>query len=367
MKALCHREGFLSACQLASAAVQTRDIKPILKNFKAVAKEDRCSLIATDLEIGIRLEVRGLEVQEPGEAILPAGRLLAVLRESQDERLAIEADTNSCVIRGEHNEFEMPGEDPANFPDLPSFTDDKYHEIEADHLREMVRRTVFAAATESARYSMTGVMWEVDDKHVKLVATDGRRLAVSEGTGVAQGGHSTHGQTPVVPTKAMTLLERNLQDDKELVRISIQPNEVFFRTERAVIYSRLVEGRYPNYREVFPKKQTVKIPVTVGPLLVAVRQAAIMTDEESKRVVFSFAKKKLTLNAHGTASGRSKIELALDYEGKDVEINFNPGFVIEMLRILPSDAALSLELVDGSTPALFRCGSDYSYLIMPLS
>ncbi len=367
MKALCHREGLLSACQLANVAVQTREIKPILKNFKAVAEDGRCTLMATDLELGIRLEVRGLEVVEAGEAILPAARLLAILRESQDEKVSIEADSNACFVRGEFNEFEMAGEDPANFPDLPTFTDDKYHEIEAGQLREMIRRTVFAAAAESARYSMTGILWELDAKQAKVVATDGRRLAVAEGPAAPQGGHTTQGQTPVVPTKAMGLLERNLQDDKELIRVCLRPNEVLFKTERAVIYSRLVEGRFPNYREVFPKKQHVKVPLTVGPFLSAVRQAAIMIDEESKRVEFKFAKKKLTLEAKGAGTGRSKVELAIDYDGKGVDINFNPAFLIDMLRILPADAALSLELIDGGTPALFKYGNDYSYLVMPLS
>src|SRR5438552_1954001 len=118
MKAMCHREGLLSACQLASAAVQARDIKPILKNLKAVAEPGRCTLMATDLELGIRLEVSGVQIEEPGEAILPTTRLIAILRESQDEQLSIEANKDACTVRGEHAEFEMPSEDPANFPDL---------------------------------------------------------------------------------------------------------------------------------------------------------------------------------------------------------------------------------------------------------
>ena len=101
MKALCHREGLLSACQLASAAVPSRDVKPILKNLKAVAEDGRCTLMATDLELGIRLEVRGLKVEEPGEAILPAARLIAILREAPDEELSIEADANACTVRGQ--------------------------------------------------------------------------------------------------------------------------------------------------------------------------------------------------------------------------------------------------------------------------
>lgn len=367
MKAICHREGLLAACQLASAAIPSRDIKPILKNLKAVCDNGNCTLMATDLELGIRLEVRGLVVDEPGEAILPGGRLLAILREAQDDELTISADPNSCQVKGETAEWNMPSEDPVNFPDLPLFSDDKYHELEAGVLREMIRRTIFAAAQDITRYSMTGVLWEVEEDQVRLIATDGRRLALAQGTGKGHGGHTTKGQSPVVPTKAMSLLERNLQDDKEPVRVSLRPNEVLFRTERAVVYSRLVEGRFPDYRQVFPKKQATKVPLAVGPFLSAVRQAAIMTDEESKRVVFHFSKRKLTLEAQGSTTGRSRVDLAVEYDGKAVDIAFNPAFVVDLLKVLPVDADLTLDLIDGTNPALFRSGAAYSYLVMPLT
>src|SRR5947199_508298 len=114
MKALCKRESLLAACQLTSAAIPTKDLKPILKNLKAVAGDGRCTLIATDLEVGIRLDVQGLTIEEPGEAILPAVKLIAILREARDNELAIEADAGGCVVKGTLSplEFEMPGEDP---------------------------------------------------------------------------------------------------------------------------------------------------------------------------------------------------------------------------------------------------------------
>src|SRR5436853_7369004 len=112
MKALCNRESLLSAFQLVSVAIPTRDVRPILRNFKAIAEEGRCTLMATDLELGIRLEVRGLKVEEPGEAILPAAKLLAILRECPDEELTVEADANSCQVRGLNGNWEMPSEDP---------------------------------------------------------------------------------------------------------------------------------------------------------------------------------------------------------------------------------------------------------------
>ena len=122
---------------VAQAAVAARDIKPVLKNLKAVVDDERCTLMATDLELGIRLEVRGIKVEDPGEALLPTNRVVAILRESTDEELTLEANIEACVIKGERNEFEMPGEDPAAFPDIPTFAEDKYHELTAGVLRDM--------------------------------------------------------------------------------------------------------------------------------------------------------------------------------------------------------------------------------------
>jgi DNA polymerase-3 subunit beta len=368
MKAICHREGLLAACQLASVAVAARDVKPILRNFKAIVEGDRCTLMATDLELGIRLEVRSIKAEEPGEAILPAARLVSILRESTDEELTVEAGPDSCVVRGQFNEFEMPGEDPAAFPDIPSFTEEKYHELTAGTLRGMIRRTLFAAASaEHARFgATTGILCEFEDEQARLVATDGRRLALAEGPSTAKGGHSTKGQMPVVPTKTMGLLERTLHEEDEIVRVSLRPNEVLIRTERAMIYSRLVEGRYPNYRQVLPQKHNYKVPLAVGAFQQAIRQAAIMTDEESKRVVFNFAKKKLTLQARGLEAGRSKVEMPLEYDGKAIEISFDPKFLLEMLRVLEPEAQITLEMVDSNSPALFRCDTNYLYVVVPL-
>jgi DNA polymerase III subunit beta len=367
MKADCDRESLLSACQLVGAAVSSRDVKPILRNFKVIGEGDRCTLMGTDLEVGIRFDVQNLVIQEPGESILPAARLVAILREARDTRLSIEADTTVCVIRGASLEFEMPGEDPSQFPDIPTFNDEKYHEISAGSLREMIRRTIFATADETARYSMTGVLWELEGDVIRLVATDGRRLALAQGTATPQGGHSTKGQAPVVPTKAMSLLERNLQVDEDPVKICLRPNEVLFRTGRATIYSRLVEGRFPDYKQVMPRKAVTKVPLSTAPFQAAVRQAAVMTDEDSKRVTFRFANNQLTLEARGASAGRSKVELPIAFDAKPVEINFNPSYLVDMLKVLPADEEITLDLVDGASPALFRHGTAYSYLVMPLT
>lgn len=368
MKATFDREGLLAAFQLVSSVVPPRSPKVILHNVKLVAKPERTELMATDLEVvGIRLEVRGAKVEKPGEALLPAARFLSILRELTDQELLLEASSDSCIVRGQQSEFELPGEDPAQYPDVPGFEGDNSHQIQASVLREMIGRTIIAVAQENARFALTGVMWELDAEKVRLVATDGRRLAVAQGVGLMHGKHETKGQTPVVPSKAMTLLERNLTDPDEQVFVSIKPNEALFKTGRAVIYSRLVEGRYPPYREVFPKKAGTKVALTVGSFHSAVRQAAILTDEDSRGVDFSFAKDRLTLKARVADKGRAKVELAVQMEGEGVQITFDPRFVTEMLRVLDAETPVALELVDANKQALFKIGEDYSYIVMPLT
>jgi DNA polymerase-3 subunit beta len=279
----------------------------------------------------------------------------------------IEANADAAVIRGQFNEFEMPGADPAEFPPIPEFTDDKYHELQAGNLRDMIRRTVFATARENSRWAQAGVLWEITGDHAKLVATDSRRLAMASATVVNHGASDTKGTPHIVPPKAMGLLERLLQDSEEKVRISLRANEALFKTERATVCSRLVEGRFPPYQELLNKKLPSKVPLEPGRFQSAVRQANIMAGDESKRVAFKFTKKKLTLEAQGHDTGRAKVELPLEYDGKDLTINFDAGFLIDMLRVLPADAPLSLEMLDANTPAIFRSGPDYVYLVMPLT
>ncbi len=367
MKVVCRREELLSAFQLASVAVPARDLKPVLRNIKIVAEDDRCTLLATDLELGIRLEVPGLTVEEPGAMLLPAGRLQAILRESPDETLIVGTAGSSCLVQGERSEFELGGEDPEEFPDVPTFASDAYHEVRASILRELIRRTVFSAAVDTSRFALAGVLCELDGQAIRLVATDGRRLAVADGEAIAYGGHTTKGKVHILPTKALQLLERNLQNPDETIRVFLSANEALFRTERATICSRLVEGRFPSYREVFPKKPTVKITLLVDAFHAAVRQAAVMTDQESRKVILGFAKGKLTLRAQGSDVGRSRVEVPLEYEGKSLEIAFNPQLLTDMLRVLHGEEAVDLVLTSTNSPALFCCGENYSYLVMPLT
>lgn len=378
MKAIFYREPFLAACQLAKLAVPSKDIKPVLKNLKLVVSPGVCTLTATDLEIGVCVPVEGVEIHEPGTLLLPVDRLIPILREaSGNTALEVTADAEVIRIRGMATalDYELPASNPDEFPEVPTFGDPSttsggYHEVDAATLATMIRRTSFAVADESQRYSMTGLLWETEDLAVRLIGTDGRRLAVMPGAATRNGDHQAK-HSPVVPGKAMSILAQQLGTcaDGGMVLVRLLPNEALFLIDgKATLYSRLVEGRFPDWRQVMPKRCEVRLNMPVADLLQAVRQAAIMTDKEGPRVAFTFAPSKLTLEAKtGEAnSGRSRVEMPIDFDGNQVVVNLNPEYVVEMLRVLPTSESVTVELIDGGSPVLFRCG-EWLCLSMPMT
>lgn len=377
MKISCHREGLLAACQIVNVAVPSRDILPVLRNIKIVADDDKCTLMATDAEVGIHMEVRSVKVMEPGEALFPASRIIAILREATDDEIAIDTDADSSVLRGQRVEFAIPVEDPSHFPDFPTFDGDTYHEISAGVLREMIRRTQFAvvANPNEARWgATTGILWELINDQVRLVTTDGKRMAVTNGQGTQHGGQSTENQMPVAPAKAMTLLERNLQlaeksagDVDELVRVAVRQNEILFKTDRSTIYSRLVEGRFPTYQQIIPSNHPIKLQLVVKKFLTAIRQAAIMTSDESRGVTFNFSEDLLTMQAKGSNTGTSRVEMEITYQHPPMEISFDPRYLTDMLRVLEPDATVHLDMKDSKSPILLRNeAGDYFYVVVPI-
>ena len=176
----------------------------------------------------------------------------------------------------------MPSENPDEFPVVTAFEEEKYHEMPARFFRETIRRTVFATDNESSRYALGGVLIELTGDQITAVATDGRRLARQEGPAKAVGSHQSGDRTTIIPTRAMQLLERALADNDENIQLAARDNDVLVKSGRATIYSRLVEGRFPKWRDVFPRRENnLRVELTAGPFYAAVRQAAIVTSEES--------------------------------------------------------------------------------------
>jgi DNA polymerase-3 subunit beta len=254
------------------------------------------------------------------------------------------------------------------FPEVPDFAAVSYHVVAASDLKKLIRRTIFATDVESTRYALGGVLVELTESSIAMVGTDGRRLAKMSAPAETENDAPNPPGMPVIPVKALKLIERNLDDDDPPVHLLLQgDSSVLVRTHNAVIYSRLVEGRFPRYQDVFPARSDVKIPIEVGPLRLAVEQASIVTNDESRGVDFSFAPDVLTLASKAADIGTSRIELPLSYDGKAVEITFDPHYLIDALKTLDDASFLTAELIDHKNAAVFKTDDGYSYVVMPLT
>lgn len=368
MRLTCDREKLQNAFQTASMVAPTRSPKPILQNVKLEAAGSQATLLATDLESAIRVDVPGIEAEAPGEVVLPIGRFGSILRESNDAAIRLESDGSNVVIRGDHSEFRLPAENPAEFPAVVEFKESKYHEAPARLLLQMIRRTAFATDNESSRYALGGVLLEFHEDRLIAVGTDGRRLAKMEGPAQSVAGHKSGEQMTIVPTRAMHLLERAINDADAEVQIAARGNDVLVKTPRVTIYSRLVEGRFPKWRDVFPTRPDAeKIDLVVGQLHTAVRQAAIVTSEESRGVDFTFQDGLLVLSGQAAEHGQSRVELPIAYQGREITIKLDPKYVAEFLKVLDPDKTFTLDIKDSDSAAVCSTDDGYGYVIMPLA
>ncbi|MGQ9573855.1 MAG: DNA polymerase III subunit beta [Thermoguttaceae bacterium] len=367
MKLTCDRQKLLQAFQTAASVVPARSPKPILQNVKLEAGREQTILTATDLEVGVRVEVPGFDVEASGTVLLPVDRFGSILRESSDEQLILESDGTKTWVRGQRSQFHLPTENPDEFPEVARFQEKKYHKLQARFFRELIRRTVFATETESSRYALGGVLLELTVDGVIGVATDGRRLARQDGQAESVGGHESREGT-IVPARSLHLLERALTDSEEEIQIAARDSDVLIRTARATWYTRLVEGRFPRWREVFPKLDTMTaIELTVDAFYKAVRQAAIVTSDRHRGVDFRFTDGKLTLSARSPEYGESQVELPIPYEGSELVVMLDPRFLVEFLKVLDPQATFTFYVRSAQSAVLAVTSDGYSYLVMPLS
>jgi DNA polymerase III subunit beta len=367
MKITCDRDKLLRAFQTVAGVAPQRSPKPVLRNIKIEASRETVVLMGTDLENGIRVEVAGMEIGDPGQALLPIDRFGAILRESSDAKLTMEDDGKRLLVCGLQSKFQLPSEDPMQFPGVDPFEEENCHELPVAFFRELIHRTSFATDNENSRYALGGVLLEFDGEELNGVATDGRRLARQVGSVKPIGKPDTTDRTTIIPTRAMQLIDRAIAESDEAIRISAKDNKVLLRSQRTTIHAGLTEGRFPNWRAVFPRKEDlIRIDTAVGPFYAAVRQAAIVTSSERRGVEFTFGEGKVVLSGHGAELGESHIELPIAYDGSEISIKLDPRYVSDFLRVLPPERTFAIEIKDGKTAAVFSTDDGYSYVVMPL-
>jgi DNA polymerase-3 subunit beta len=369
MKITCDREPLAAAFQLAASVAPSRSPKEILQNVKMVVSGGTIVLTATDMEVGLRITVeQGVDVDREGAALLPVTRTGAILRESSDERLTLETDDSGIKITGQRSKFRLPSANPDEFPRVAGFEETAFHRVPTSLFKEMLRRTVFATDSESSRYALGGVLLEMENDDITAVGTDGRRLACMKGTGESVGGHQTTGTNTIVPTRAIQLMERAVTEKEESVEVAARSNDILVRTSRCTIYSRLVEGRYPNWRQVFPSRtDSSRVDMIVGPLFSALRQAAIVADQETRGIDLTFENGTLRLVGSTAEIGDSQVELPIAYDGEPVTLTLDHRFIADFCKVLDSETNFVFDFETGQAPALLTTEDGYGYVIMPMA
>jgi DNA polymerase III subunit beta len=366
MNVKCSRAALCEALQLASSIVPARTPKPVLQcaRIQADQQDQKLTVTATDGEITIKYIVPQVQIVSSGVAVVPAERLASILRESADETVDLEVTDATCQVVGRDSRFHVFGHDPNDFPVVAPLERDGHLKIKAAMLRRMITQTTFAAAKESTRYAINGVLWEHQGKKLRMVATDGRRLARADGELAAS--EKEGDQSVIVPVKTLQLIERLLSDPDEKIQVSFTGNQINLCTALAEVVGNLVQGRFPKYSDVIPTGCDKKAQVEIEPFRSAVRRAALLTNEQSKGIHLVFDDGKLCLSSSTPEAGDAEITMKAGYKDAKFEIGFNPQYLLDMLRVI-DEPELICEFTEGSKPGLIRAGKDFLYVIMPVT
>ncbi len=360
------KDQLLAGLQAVQNIVSTRTTLPVLSNVLLRAEQDRLALTATDLDVTISCSVAAT-VKKPGTTTVPVKKLVSITRELGSSEIELDTDDkNVTSIRAGSSHFRVRGIGAEEYPALPKFQEDRKVELPQDKLKTMLKRTAFATSSDESRYVLNGIFFSLKEQRLALIATDGRRLAMAEEE--ADAGDRSQGDF-IVPSKAVNELTRLLQD-KGQTRIYIGDNQAAFNLvdEQGNITSlitKLIEGNYPNYRQVIPGEPKERVTIGREDLLHALRRAEIMTSEKQNSVKLAFTKNNLAISANAPDLGEAQESLAINYKGVDLAVAFNPGYLIDPLNALSNDEVF-LELIDELSPGVLKINGPFLYVVMPM-
>lgn len=363
MKVLCDREKLREGLAVANTVIPAKSTKPVLANVCLVAGDDSLELVGTDLDVAVRYRIEDVKIEDAGTAVVPAKVTLDFIRDLTSETVTIDTGEGNCQITGGADSCELVTFDPEEFPVVARFDDDDAFSVQGGTFTSLVGRTAFAAAREQGRYAMHGVLTEVQDGELKLVATDGRRLAVA----TAPLEHGDKVPNPaIVPTKGMQLFCRVIHDPLDQVKLSFGDNQLGIKTSHAEVFARLLDGDFPRYSAVIPQDTTNRMEADADMLVRKIRLVANVTGDEARAVRFSVKKGHMELFGQSAGRGEATAHMEVEYKGEAAEIAFNPDYVIDGLKNCEGDV-VCLEFNEKTSPGKFRLGENYLYVVMPIT
>ena len=369
MKTRLPRLEFVDALTAITAVTSSRTPKPILGCVQLATEGEAVQMAATDGEVSARLVVSAFKVEKRGAVVVPAERLLQIVREMPDAEVRLEADDRHCVIKGGRSEYRIFVHPAADFPAVPTFEEESDLAVDGHRLHRMVGLTLYAAARETSRYAINGVLWEKQGKRLYLVATDGRRLARAGGP-LAEARSADF--KVIVPSKALSAFERVFAPGREaedwVIGAKVTPNQLILRSGERMLSTALVEGTFPKYEEVVPAEATRRAKLNRLEFYGAVRRAALLTTDEARAVKLAFTKDLLVITSNSPEQGDARDEMAIEFEGEPLEIGFNPSFLGDALKALTHEE-VRMELTEGFRPGVLLGGDrdEFLYVVMPVA
>ena len=361
MKFSVTKEKLLECLQQVQNVVSTRTTLPILSNVLLQTNGSEVRLTTTDLDVGVRGSFEA-QIEKEGATTLPARRLFTIIRELPSSEIQFDVDgKNAASIRSGQSFFKILGLPEEEFPPLPKFDDSKVVTIRQKDLRDGLRKTSYAISTDETRYVLNGVLFSFKDNKLTLVATDGRRLAMLD---IDLEFPRSHEADIIVPTKAVTELQRLLTDDGD-VRVSVGGSQIAFDLNNSLLVSKLIEGNYPNYRQVIPGEMKERVTLERETFLNSLRRVSLLASDKSNSIKLNFSKNNIDITANTPEVGEAKESLPVTYKGRDFSIAFNPEFLMAPLRNLAEDE-IFLDLIDEMSPGVIKIQTPFLYVLMPM-
>jgi DNA polymerase-3 subunit beta len=351
---------------LAGNVVPNKSTLPILSTLLLSADAEGINFSATDLDISIRLSGEA-QVDSPGTAAIPARRFAEIVRKLDSVDVTLEEKSGALSIACGRAKFQIATMDAADFPKLPDLGELESFTVPAGKFKRMVRRTRYAASQDLARLSMNGILLEVDAEKITMVATDGHRLAYCRRQEALPVKES---RSVIVPSKALDQLLRLLPDDGDL-EMGMSENQAFFKTGGVQLFSRLIEGPFPNYQQVVPKQNEWEVSVSSDALFQAVdRVSTLATSLTTKQIKVIVSSDKLTLEVASPEVGKAQEELDASFNGEAMSIGYNATYLMDILKHIDSETVrFKLDRPDNAgviEPLEQEEGEEYFSLLMPL-
>jgi DNA polymerase-3 subunit beta len=361
MKFRIAKDALVNGLTAIQGALPSKSPIPVLSNVLIEAGDGRITLRATDGELSIRTEVEATVISK-GETSVPMKRLVSVARECATAEIEIDVDADEASISSGSATFRIKGVVGADeFPPPPSFQSAALYTVNREILIRMLQRTSYAASVDTGRQVLMGVNLNFEDQKLTVVATDGRRLALVD----------TEMEFPkdacrsvIVPTKAVNELIRSVEGEGPM-RIRILENQIAFETETLMLMTKLVEGAYPNFRQVIPTSNDKRVFIGREELMNAVRRVSVLSSDHNIGVRLTFAKNKMEIFALVPDVGEAREVIAVKYDSKATTISYNPGFITDPLKNLVADTVY-FEFNDEISPGVIKTDESFVYVIMPM-